>query len=956
MTIPQASDLSRGSHAPGAREPRIAVIAVHGVADQKPGETAAAVAGLLLSLDPAKRADNDPHRHDPLTRAPHGTPAGSYAGFEESYCRMPLRPLSVKEVETPMRRSISFDERRGYIASLRTTRSGKPAPSAEERDRVSLEYLREQLSDYRGSDATASYETVRLEGRRSGPTGPVDGASDNETRRGPADPAKSRDSIAVHVYEMYWADLSRLGKGPVKFFSALYQLLGHLAALGRQAIDAARAEQPSRGWSALQWLHTWVIRLLVLFVPVLNVILLVTGLSVIPAERIDPRIARGVAVAFAALLGIGIAYRLLRSRTAPKRPFTWALAPLIASLIAGGVVAIIAERVITLQLASNTSLLILEWWTVAGAVTWLAMRLYARVRPGATLVGMSAFVVALGAYYVYSFVAHHRTVGHPHETAALWAMQAVFMLLALTWRVLFTFGWVGLVLGIWCAAKERFGDTLGRLRFGRTRSALRTAQLTIAVTAGAYLFTVIIVWSGIFRFTIEKLGVFACVPATTAPGLHWAQWLMPTPDEIMHWLPPDRLAQPEQCIAAALTARQYFAGLIASSVTTGVAPALFLQIAALFLLIWMALPSVKGEVDAPSKCTNADSVKQGQWLSRGLDTTGYVAWLLWLSTFLVIPTFSLVDWWHRRAGAQLGAVPDPNSLSWFTQVTLFFIQSAGGLFAASAIAVLTGVAKFGGSALDLVLDVDNYLSTGPIEATPTARILERYASLLRYLGNYSEGGRGYDACVIVAHSLGTTITADILRVLHRQACGEEGDRLAASTLGPLDPELRGIFGKRSGKSASDGESRVPIYLFTMGSPLRQLMNRFFPHRFWWVRDEPDNGREPLPDAPDTLPSNEVAGRDPSPAKLGVRQWSNAYRSGDYVGRSVWVDEWYQRTSGRPDCGGYPEPITASSDATRWEACIGLGAHTHYWDGTAPDIAMRLDELIVIAASAARARA
>ena len=69
--------------------------------------------------------------------------------------------------------------------------------------------------------------------------------------------------------------------------SYLYQLLGHLAALGRQAIDAARAEQPSRSWSALQWLHTWVIRLLVLFVPVLNFILLVTGLSVVPAERIN---------------------------------------------------------------------------------------------------------------------------------------------------------------------------------------------------------------------------------------------------------------------------------------------------------------------------------------------------------------------------------------------------------------------------------------------------------------------------------------------------------------------------------------------------------------------------------------------------------------------------------------------------------------------------------------------
>ncbi|HKN65164.1 MAG TPA: hypothetical protein VJW73_02750 [Gemmatimonadaceae bacterium] len=953
MTIPKASDLSHPTNASSAREPRIAVIAVHGVADQKPGETAAAVAGLLLSLDPSKRADNDPHRHDPLKSAPLGAPAGSYAGFEESFCRMPLRPLSVKEVETPMRRSISFDERRGYIASLRTSRSGNTEPSAEERDRVSLEYLREQLSDYRGSDATASYETVRLEGRRSGATGPLSDASATEHRAARGDPAKSRDSIVVHVYEMYWADLSRLGSGPVKFFSALYQLLGHLAALGRQAIDAARAEQPSRGWSALQWLHSWVIRLLVLFVPVLNFVLLVTGLSVVPAERIDPRFARGVAVAFAALLGIAVAYRLLRSRTPPRKPFTWALAPLIASLTAGGVVGVIVERVVTLRLASSTSLLILEWWVVAGAVTWFAMRLYARVRPGAVVVGMSAFAFALGIYFVYTLVSYGDQRAHQAETTALWTMQAVFILLAATWRILFGFGWLALVIGSWCALRDRAGNSLGR--FARTRAALRTAQLTVAVTAGAYLFTVIILWSGIFRFTIERFGVFACVPASTAPGLSWVQWLMPTPAEIMHWLPAARLAPPEPCIAAGLTARQYFAGLIASSVTTGIAPVLFLQTAALFLLIWMALPSVQSEVDAPSKCTNADSLRQGQWLSRGLDTTGYVTWLLWLSTFLVIPAFALVDWWHRRAGVQSGLMPDEATLSWFAEVTLFFIQSTGGLFAASAIVLLTAVAKFGGSALDLVLDVDNYLSTGPIEATPTARILERYASLFRYLSNYSEAGRGYDACVIVAHSLGTTITADILRVLHRQACGEDGDRLAATTLGPLDSELRGIFGRTAAKGKTS-ENRVPIYLFTMGSPLRQLMNRFFPHRFWWVRDEPDNGRAPLQDAPPKLPRGEVTGRDPSPAKLGVAQWSNAYRSGDYVGRGVWLDEWYQRTNGKAESGGYPEPITFSADETRWEACIGLGAHTHYWDGTAPDIAMRLDELIVMAASAARSRA
>jgi hypothetical protein len=430
---------------------------------------------------------------------------------------------------------------------------------------------------------------------------------------------------------------------------------------------------------------------------------------------------------------------------------------------------------------------------------------------------------------------------------------------------------------------------------------------------------------------------------------------MPTPEQIAHWLPAASLAAPEpQCVIAGLTARQYFGGLLASSVTTGIAPALILQTAALFLLVWMALPSIKTEVDAPSKCTNRDASRQGQWLSRGLDATGFVTWLLWLSTFIVIPGYAVFDWWHRLSGVSSGMTPQYLTLPVTAKATLFFIQLTGGLFAASAVVILSAIAKFGGSALDLILDVDNYLSTGPVEATPAARIMERYASLFRYLANYSEAGRGYDAVVIIAHSLGTTITADVLRVLHRQACG---DALAVTTVGPLDDQLAPIFAKEAAQQATrDAPTRLPIYLFTMGSPLRQLMNRFFPHRFWWVRDEPDNGRQPLGGVVSQLTRKEIAGQSPSPAKLGVTSWSNAYRSGDYVGRSIWVGEWYRRTNAGDDAGGYPDPITVAADRNAWEACIGLGAHTHYWDGSAPDVAMRLDELIVTAASEARVRA
>ena len=44
------------------------------------------------------------------------------------------------------------------------------------------------------------------------------------------------DDRAVDVYEMYWADLSRLGTGGLRALSSLYQLFFHLNTLGKTAI------------------------------------------------------------------------------------------------------------------------------------------------------------------------------------------------------------------------------------------------------------------------------------------------------------------------------------------------------------------------------------------------------------------------------------------------------------------------------------------------------------------------------------------------------------------------------------------------------------------------------------------------------------------------------------------------------------------------------------------------
>ena len=48
------------------------------------------------------------------------------------------------------------------------------------------------------------------------------------------------DGASVHIYEMYWADLSRLRNLFRRIFGEFYQLLFHVSSLGRHTVDEAR--------------------------------------------------------------------------------------------------------------------------------------------------------------------------------------------------------------------------------------------------------------------------------------------------------------------------------------------------------------------------------------------------------------------------------------------------------------------------------------------------------------------------------------------------------------------------------------------------------------------------------------------------------------------------------------------------------------------------------------------
>jgi hypothetical protein len=187
-------------------------------------------------------------------------------------------------------------------------------------------------------------------------------------------------------------------------------------------------------------------------------------------------------------------------------------------------------------------------------------------------------------------------------------------------------------------------------------------------------------------------------------------------------------------------------------------------------------------------------------------------------------------------------------------------------------------------------------------------MLERMVSLMRYISHWQRSGRGYDAVVVIAHSQGTILAVEALR-FHRN--------VGFSGLKPLPVQ---------NASRSDFNSFPEVHLMTMGSPLRQLYERSFPRHFGWAG------------------TAECPPEGPNCDHLGVQQWVNVYRSGDYVGRALWQSPDDPRTYQVRDDWFGERPCR--------ERCLGEGAHTHYWDATATDVTEYFDAVIEDAMQAA----
>lgn len=826
------------------RRRRIAVIAIHGVADQKLGDTCQALTELLVA------------------RTPNGCAYESVARRDETLQVKLLEPIRPAPA-TPERLSAKFHQSLGSdFLRQGDSAQGKQRSLAAPRAGLSTGA---DFSDY--TLAQAKLEDT--------PTDTYTAPTITLSRR------KAAHVDQVDVHEMYWADLSRLSGSVPRILTELFTLLFRLSTLGRDTVRtqaAAEAYRDDPSWqllkrlqSLLDFAYSRVLALLFLQLVMVALILVPFGLLTSSVVSLH----HAVSVIAGAGAGLGILYRF-------RQPI-----PGLALAIAVGTALWLAPGVWVVGLAWMALLsLVYDWW----------MRVCDERFPLVRAVGWCLWPITLITVVWYA-------VKGTSNDLAMWvwgALSALEVLLALimAWWIVaapFIFAW--LVVSIIVSRRRGRGPTAGAPIDVRAKSSVATGRVGLFASLGFFIMITMTAWALVTTGVERAVERVPYVPILFTP-------------------PPSLI--PGDAVAPGLATADRFLDERFVRSTSGFSVIALLLFPLVLYVILMFLPSVLAEIG--SIVQQADRL--GRWLTGGyrkLDAVtlafviaGAIASLA--AAAVLVAGFAGVDLSPSRFGALLKSFGDL-SRDWLK----YFVISAGtAMVALTAVGgVISRYAPSLRAPLDAALDVDNHFREFPRRAIPRARIFSRYVALLEHVA-----AKDYDRIVIVSHSQGTVISADLLRYLKERAAiagGAQGDEDAA--------RLWDAIGSR-------------IMLLTAGCPLRQLYAARFPEMYDWVLR--DRGT--------------VVG--PTAADIGVALWVNVYATGDYVGRWLWSRSAREReypVSQIDENGGIDAYASQPVDTRDWRALmaqttekdvsIGAGAHTHYFASEQAVVASIVDALI-----------
>ena len=816
----------------------VAVVVVHGIADQRPGQTVRELTRLLChgsegepryvrgelhevlvpveKLEPlsAEDAASDAKVKEPARRHP-GTPSG----FFQTQQQASPRPAG----------------------EAGTAPEGKDGPVPPDLGMAMNDFLLGRLQMAQGD---ALYESTRVSLRRRADGRPID------------------------VYEMYWADLSRLGEGGIRALTSLYQLFFNLSTLGADIVD--HVSLSARGgvrWRLLQLLHAWLAWLMKVPMALLQLCMLMLVLFGVASLAGGPE-AQGqlLAALFSAggvvLAALGV-MGWLRGRTAAVR----CALVLMFSLLA------MASLVLAAFSLNTVVWLHFIYFGATALVTalvgsWLIER-YSGVARGVRLPG---HVLVIATTLGVCVAAYHRLddVTTQFEWMIAAALNAAEYLIAgalLVWAVFAAVQILALLLGLW----------LGRSVAAAGRASLHTARLALVGSSGLFAVLSLVLWSIISYVTSHSKAM----------------------NEVMYT--PLIFGEGYRSAAIFVQARIESLGVFFTPLVVAFT---VLTSAALLVLLPALIEEIK-----PTTNLDAKGIRPGiqDWSKRlGAWLGGGIRWLDLAAKYLIPPGAIIGSLLYLAFVVRLFA---PESMlgdglvETLSGYLAYFqggaLVDAGKWLAGGALTIAALGSRFTRTfgrlrvAVDAVLDIDNYFADPPNCQPPRARIFSRYASLLRYLRD-----RGYARVVIVSHSQGTVISADLLRYLH------------------VKGRLRGLTGG------------APVSLVTVGSPLRDLYAERFPLLYRWMGSNA-GGFETA---------------SPAAADIGAAEWVNAGRSGDYVGRFLWTSK---EANERFRIALVDEhgKVAAQRTGDRTEFCLGAGGHTHYFSNDAVALAVEIDRLI-----------
>jgi hypothetical protein len=428
---------------------RVAVITVHGIADQQPGHTVRELANLLCHgrAGAPRYVDGELQQVIvPVSRLPSVREAGASRPAAAS------EPDSMSSMQVVPGRASDF-----YVAQQAVGGGDKSLTAAS--DDLGLALTDHLLAQYRPAERDGLYESTRISLRRQA------------------------DDTEVDLYELYWADYSRLQPGGVRALSASYQLFFHLNTLARDVVDQiALATGGGRPLRLLQWLHAlsaWLLKGPAALLQLAMLLVVAFGVTAfLPLS--EYRFVLGLGGSVAALILALCAWLIWNAGGAGRALAAGACATgaLLGAGLAGATLAELASDV-TLFLCA-AALLVL----VAGT---LLVRRYARTVRDVQSVGyviLLATVVLLlaNARRAFAFTTT------PYEwllTTALHTGEFLLAALLLVWAVLVMVQMGALLLGF----------ALARSATPDVAASLMTARIGLTISTALFVMLSLVLWS-----------------------------------------------------------------------------------------------------------------------------------------------------------------------------------------------------------------------------------------------------------------------------------------------------------------------------------------------------------------------------------------------------------------------------------------------------------------------------